>query len=134
MLDIDQEVSDVVETSTSGIDSPTIQQRRISTSVSVRDGQSIALGGLMRERQSNTKTKLPLLGDVPMVGELFTSRSISSTRTELLVIITPRVVRTTDASLSVTNDLVRRMKSLEATFVQREPLAPPLVTPAGVNP
>jgi len=134
MLDIDQEVSDVVETSTSGIDSPTIQQRRISTSVSVRDGQSIALGGLMRERQSNTKTKLPLLGDVPMVGELFTSRSISSTRTELLVIITPRVVRTTDASLSVTNDLVRRMKSLEATFVQREPLAPPLVTQTGVNP
>lgn len=134
MLDIDQEVSDVVETSSSGIDSPTIQQRRISTSVSVRDGESIALGGLMRERQSDTQTRLPVLGDVPLLGELFTSKSVSSTRTELLVIITPRVVRTTDASLTVTNDLVRRMKSLESTFMKREAAAMPAAQQTGANP
>lgn len=120
MLDIDQEVSDVVETSSSGIDSPTIQQRRISTSVSVRDGESVALGGLMRERLSDTQTKMPLIGDIPVLGQLFRTKSLSSTRTELLVIITPRVVRTTDASLAVTDDLVRRMKTIENTFVNRE--------------
>jgi general secretion pathway protein D len=119
ILEIDQEVSDVVATQSSGIDSPTIQQRRISTSVSVRDGQSIALGGLMRERLSDTETKVPLLGDLPLFGKLFSTTTTETTRTELLVMITPRVIRSTDASLTVTDDLVRRMKSIEDTFVRR---------------
>ncbi|MDP3457744.1 MAG: type II and III secretion system protein, partial [Hyphomonas sp.] len=118
-LEIDQEVSDVVPTRSSGIDSPTIQQRRISTTVSVRDGQSVALGGLMRERLSDTETKIPLLGDVPFLGKLFSTTKTESQRTELLIMITPRVVRSTDASLAVTDDLVRRMKSIEETFVRR---------------
>lgn len=125
ILEIDQEVSDVVATQSSGIDSPTIQQRRISTSVSVRDGQSVALGGLMRERLSDTKTKIPLLGDVPLLGKLFSTTTTESQRTELLVMITPRVVRSTDASLTVTDDLVRRMKSIEDTFVRRTSVETP---------
>ena len=119
ILEIDQEVSDVVATQSSGIDSPTIQQRRISTSVSVRDGQSVALGGLMRERLSDSKTKIPLLGDIPFLGKLFSTTTTDTQRTELLVMITPRVVRSTDASLTVTDDLVRRMKSIESTFIRR---------------
>lgn len=128
ILEIDQEVSDVVATQTSGIDSPTIQQRRITTSVSVRDGQSVALGGLMRERLSDTKTKIPLLGDVPLLGKLFSTTTTEARRTELLVMITPRVVRSTDASLSVTDDLVRRMKAIENTFVLRTALDEPAAT------
>ncbi len=127
ILEIDQEVSDVVATQSSGIDSPTIQQRRISTSVSVRDGQSVALGGLMRERLSDTETKVPLLGDVPFLGKLFSTTTTESTRTELLVMITPRVIRSTDASLTVTDDLVRRMKSIEDTFVRRTAAEAPAV-------
>lgn len=125
ILEIDQEVSDVVATQSSGIDSPTIQQRRITTSVSVRDGQSVALGGLMRERLSDTRTKIPLLGDVPLLGKLFTTKTTEARRTELLVMITPRVVRSTDASLVVTDDLVRRMKSIEDAFVLRTAIDPP---------
>jgi general secretion pathway protein D len=117
-----------VATQSSGIDSPTIQQRRITTSVSVRDGQSIALGGLMRERLSDTKTKIPLLGDVPLLGKLFTTTTTEARRTELLVMITPRVVRSTDASLVVTDDLVRRMKSIEDAFVLRTSLEAPVVS------
>ncbi|MFN7055082.1 type II secretion system secretin GspD [Hyphomonas sp.] len=125
ILEIDQEVSDVVATSSSGIDSPTIQQRRISTSVLVRDGESVALGGLMRERLSDGRQKVPLLGDIPLLGNVFTTKRTTSTRTELLVMITPRVVRSTDATLAVTDDLVRRMKMIEDTFVVRplEPIA-----------
>lgn len=125
ILEIDQEVSDVAATSSSGIDSPTIRQRRITTSVAVRDGQSVALGGLMRERLSDTKTKIPLLGDVPFLGKLFSTTSTESQRTELLVMITPRVVRTTDASLTVTDDLVKRMKSIQDTFVRPVAAAEP---------
>lgn len=127
ILEIDQEVSDVVATQSSGIDSPTIQQRRISTSVAVRDGQSVALGGLMRERLSDTETKVPLLGDVPFLGKLFSTTTTESTRTELLVMITPRVIRSTDASLTVTDDLVRRMQSIEDTFVRRTAAEAPAV-------
>jgi general secretion pathway protein D len=127
VLDIDQEVSDVVATQSSGIDSPTIQQRRISTSVSVRDGQTIALGGLMRERLSDTESKIPLLGDLPMLGKLFSTTNTESQRTELLILITPRVVRSTNDSLTVTDDLVRRMKSIEETFVVRAAAEPPAV-------
>lgn len=134
ILEIDQEVSDVVATQSSGIDSPTIQQRRISTSVSVRDGQSVALGGLMRERLSDTKTKVPLLGDVPFLGKLFSTTTTESTRTELLVMITPRVVRSTDASLAVTDDLVRRMKSIEETFVRRTAADAPAVPADDITP
>jgi general secretion pathway protein D len=72
----------------------------------------------MRERLSDTKTKIPLLGDVPFLGKLFSTTSTESQRTELRVLITPRVVRTTDASLTVTDDLVKRMKSIQDTFVR----------------
>jgi general secretion pathway protein D len=57
MLDIEQEVSDVVETRTSGIDSPTIQQRKIKTSVAVDNGETIALGGLIRDKVTDGETK-----------------------------------------------------------------------------
>lgn len=132
ILEIDQEVSDVVATQSSGIDSPTIQQRRISTSVSVRDGESVALGGLMRERLSDTQTRLPILGDIPLIGSLFRTTTTSTQRTELLVLITPRVVRNTNDSLIVTDDLVRRMKTIEDAFVV-QPLANRSGVPAAAD-
>ncbi|WP_300392672.1 type II secretion system secretin GspD [Henriciella sp.] len=130
ILDIDQEVSDVVATQSSGIDSPTIQQRRISTSVAVNDGESIALGGLIRERISDTKTKFPLLGDIPVLGAAFSTTNQSTTRTELLVLITPKVIRSRSDAILVTDDLRSRMKSIEDTFFQRAPVTPAPIEPA----
>lgn len=116
ILDIDQEVSDVVATQSSGIDSPTIQQRRIATSVAVNDGESIALGGLIRERISDTKSKVPLLGDLPLLGSAFSTTTQATTRTELLILITPRVIKDASDAVLVTDDLRSRMKSIEDTF------------------
>ncbi len=124
ILDIDQEVSDVVPTQSSGIDSPTIQQRRISTSVAVQDGESIALGGLIRERISDTRTKVPLLGDLPLIGAAFGTTSKATTRTELLVLITPKVIGNHDDAISVTDDMRSRMKAIEETFFIPAPAAP----------
>jgi general secretion pathway protein D len=92
-LDITQEVSDVVRTTTSGIDSPTIQQRRITSTVAVRSGETVALGGLIREGKSVTKSGVPLLGRIPVLGALFRTTDTQKDRTELIVLITPRVVR-----------------------------------------
>ncbi|MEQ9314788.1 MAG: type II secretion system secretin GspD, partial [Henriciella sp.] len=121
ILDIDQEVSDVVATQSSGIDSPTIQQRRISTSVAVNDGSSIALGGLIRERISDTKSKVPLLGDLPLLGAAFSTTNQATTRTELLVLITPRVIKNAEDAILVTDDLRSRMKSIENNFFMKAP-------------
>jgi len=116
ILEIDQEVSDVASTNTSGIDSPTIQQRRITTSVAVRDGESIALGGLIRDRISNNRTKIPVLGDIPVLGRLFTTYEDVNNRTELLVMITPRVVSDTQSAGLLTNEFRRSMQKIREAF------------------
>lgn len=93
MLDIGQEVSNVVKTTSSGIDSPTIQQRKIQTRVLVNDGESLALGGLIQERNNVTRGQVPLLGDIPIIGNAFKNKTDSIGRTELIIFIRPRVMR-----------------------------------------
>lgn len=92
ILDIVQEVSNVKQTKTSGIDSPTISQRKIQTSVALGDGQTLALGGLVQEGDTTAKTETPGLSKVPVVGNLFRSKDTKKSRSELLIMIRPRVV------------------------------------------
>lgn len=72
---------------------PTISQREAETSASVRDGETFVIGGLTQENSINSKGKVPLLGDVPLVGNLFRLERSTRTKTELYIIITPHVVR-----------------------------------------
>lgn len=109
MLDIEQEVSDVVQTTTSGIDSPTIQQRKISTRVVVNDGESLALGGLIQEKKTSTQKKLPVLGDVPVLGNAFKSKLDGISRTELIIFIRPRVVRNVEDARAATEEFRAKM-------------------------
>jgi len=123
-LDIAQEVSDVAETTTSGINSPTIQQRRLATTVTTRSGQMIALGGLIRERTTIQKSGIPLLSQIPIVGGAFGNQNKRGARTELIILITPTVVRSPEAAKSIVDDiisgldqtkpLVERAKSMQA--------------------
>lgn len=108
-LEIEQEVSNVVATTTSQISSPTIQQRRIKTTVVVNDGSSLALGGLIQDRTDNNKTQLPVLGDIPILGNVFKQRDDTDRRTELLIVITPRVVRDQVEARKVTDEFRRQM-------------------------
>jgi general secretion pathway protein D len=109
-LEIEQEVSSVVKTTTSNIDSPTIQQRRVKTTVVVNDGEVLALGGMIQDQSSRESTQIPILGDIPGVGALFSNRSNSVAKTELLILITPRVVRDPGESRLVTEEYRRKMK------------------------
>ena len=104
VLDIEQEVSDVTNTTTSGIDSPTIQQRRVRTTVTVNDGESIMLAGLQQDKSTNTRNKTPLAGDIPVLGNLFKSKDDAINRTELLIAITPRIVKDAREVRSVTEE------------------------------
>ena len=119
LLDIAQEVSDVNRTTSSSLNSPTISTRRISTSIAVQDGQVIALGGLIRDTRTLGKTGLPLLSRIPLIGGLLFGRTDDSdVRTELLVLLKPRVVRTIDDARAVTDELRAKIKALQPSLGQ----------------
>ncbi len=114
VLDITQEVNDVAaETTSSNIDSPTITQRRINTSVAVQSGETLVLGGLIRENRSNGGEGVPYLRHVPVVGWAFGSRGKSVNRTELVVMITPTAVTDTADAREVTREYQNKLRSLE---------------------
>lgn len=112
-LDISQEVSDATPTTSSSIDSPTIKTRRIRTSVVAGDGQTVALGGLMRESISRSQTKVPWLGDLPVIGYLFKSESSTKEKTELIVLILPRILSSVDDTTRVTEELKQELRWLK---------------------
>ena len=72
---------------------PTISQREAETSASVRDGETFVIGGLTQDNVLKTKSKVPLLGDVPVVGQLFRNERSTRSKTELYIVITPHIVR-----------------------------------------
>jgi general secretion pathway protein D len=93
MLDISQEVSDVVATATSNIDSPTIRQRKVNSSVAVQSGAEIILGGLISTNRQKGSQGVPVLKDIPILGAAFTSDATKEQRrTELMIIIRPTVI------------------------------------------
>ena len=112
IMELEQEVSDVVETVTSGIDSPTINQRRIKTTVAVQSGETVALGGLIRDDRARSNSGIPLLRDIPVLGKLFSTTIEGAARTELIVLITPRVVRSQFEARQVTEELRRRIRAV----------------------
>jgi len=71
---------------------PTISQRQAETAATVRDGDSFVIGGLTQDETLNTKTKVPLLGDIPLIGQAFRTDRNSRTKTELYIIVTPHIV------------------------------------------
>lgn len=77
---------------TEDFQAPIITKREIETNVRVRDGETVVIGGLLQTTDEERRTKVPLLGDVPFLGEAFKSRKRVHSRTELLVLLTPRVI------------------------------------------
>jgi general secretion pathway protein D len=118
-LEVSQEVSSVVKTITSGIDSPTIRQRKMQTSVVVNDGEALALGGLIQESETTGKKKVPVLGDVPFLGTAFRNKENSVARTELIIFIRPRVIRDVAEARKVTAEF-RKELGVQAPRVRHE--------------
>ncbi|HEY2481832.1 MAG TPA: hypothetical protein VGI30_06495, partial [Caulobacteraceae bacterium] len=75
---------------------PTISQREATTSATVRDGESFIIGGLTQDSDLTTRSKVPLAGDIPVVGSLFRLENTTKAKTELYIIVTPHVVKGVD--------------------------------------
>jgi general secretion pathway protein D len=102
-LDIRQQVSDAGATTSADIN-PRISTRSIATQAAVQSGETVLLGGLIRQDSVDTSNKVPYLGRIPGLGWLFGATSKSKGRTELIVLITPRVVSNNNQARQVTDE------------------------------
>ena len=110
-MDIQQQVSDADDTVTVN-GNPRISTRSVSTQVAAQSGQTVLLGGLIKQDNSESVSAVPYLGRVPGLGWLFGNRSKSKDRTELLVLITPRVINSSSQARQVTDDYRQQMQLL----------------------
>lgn len=119
-LDIRQQVSNVVA-GTEDRSNPTISQREIGTTVSVASGQTVILGGLISQSQSSGRSGVPVLRDIPVVGNLFSGVSDSDQRTELVILITPKVIRNAVDAKAVAEEFRSRLQNFGAPQGRRPP-------------
>ena len=107
---------------------PTISQREAQTAATVRDGDSFVIGGLTQDEQLNTKTKVPLLGDIPILGQAFRTDRYTKSKTELYIIVTPRIIHHVGAATVPAN------KPLYAPTVTTTTTLQPMEPPAAIEP
>lgn len=110
-LTISQEVSATIDSGSGAISSPTISNRSLDTQLSLEDGQTAVLGGLMQDTITSKETGVPLLKDIPFIGSVFSSNAISSDRTELLVLITAYIMRGQEDKKAFVDSLTREINS-----------------------
>jgi general secretion pathway protein D len=122
LLDISQEVSAVVPTTGPQINSPTISTRKVATSVAVQDGETLALGGLISNSVQDRQSGIPYLSRIKILKSLFGTTDTTHDKTELIVLLRPRVVRSVDDGRALTDELRDKLQSLR-------PLLPPTTMP-----
>jgi general secretion pathway protein D len=126
-LEINQEVSQAKAPTGAGNPNPDVGTRSAKTSVAVASGESIVLGGLIREENTRTSAGVPLLSKIPVLGALFGYQTLDMSRTELVMVVTPKIVSDTAQARQVTEELKRKLPSLEG-LLPKLPTTPP---PAG---
>jgi len=100
VLDIEQEISNVASSTPANSLTPTVSQRKVKSSISVTSGQTVLLAGLISEQENLTRQGIPLLDQLPRVGDLFAHQNRAKVRTELIIFIRPQIIRNAvDANL-----------------------------------
>lgn len=112
ILDIHQQVSAASENTLGGTTSPIISTRELKTKLAVKNGQSIMMGGLIKKGNTNNQSKIPLLGDIPLLGWAFKYEKQSNDKTELLVMITPYVIESDDVLAQYIKKFQEKMQGL----------------------
>ena len=111
-LEISQEVSQAGANTTSVL-APVIAKSSVNSTIVVQDSQTIAIGGFMRENVELARSRLPLLGRIPVAGMLFGNTRNANSRSELIILITPHVLRTRDEAEVSTEELKSKLKEVQ---------------------
>lgn len=104
-IEISQELSEAINTDSSAINSPTIRTRSLQTSLTLRDGGSVLIGGLIRASEGDGEVGVPVLGKLPGIGKLFRGDNMSQRRTELVIMVIPYILSSPDESESLSDEL-----------------------------
>lgn len=104
-LDLSMELSTAQQNTLSNVSSPIISMQKIDTQIVASSNQTIILGGLMQTENDETKNKVPLLGDIPLLGTLFSNTSKTKTNTELVILIKPIIITKADEATKITEDI-----------------------------
>lgn len=121
-LDIYQEISSLKQVSENVLINvgPTTTKRSTKTTVFAKDGQTVVIGGLMQEREETTLNKMPILGDIPLIGLAFRNETVSKKKTNLLVFLTPHIVKEPEAIASITSQKQKEFGMAENRFAENE--------------
>jgi general secretion pathway protein D len=111
-MDVSQQVSQRDSSQPLVNGNPSISQRQLSTQVAVQSGQTVLLGGLIQQDEGVTNTGIPGLNRIPLIGRLFGSTNRNRDRTELIVLITPRIIRNSQEAKQVTDEYQEKFESL----------------------
>lgn len=112
-LDLQQEVSEATKNTLGGTDSPVIRKRTAKTTMVVKDNQTLVVGGIIQEKHESSRQGIPWLSKIPVLGYLFGSTGITVTKTELVLLITPRVVGTVEEGDQLTREVRDRVLTLK---------------------
>lgn len=113
LMDILQSVNEAKTTDTSKeIDSPTISKREIETSVAVQSGETIVLGGLIDDKNTFNRDGVPILHELPLIGPLFGGTNKNNTKKELVVLLTPRVMKSRQDAQDITQEFKRKLSGI----------------------
>lgn len=104
---VDVEVSNISEIDPA-TSLPLLSSRKVSSTVRTRDGETIVIGGLRQQQTETTRRKVPLLGDIPILGALFQSKSVSSVDSELVIFVTPRILSADGQLLDASQEELQR--------------------------
>jgi general secretion pathway protein D len=115
-LEIEQEVSEVSSTQGGLTNNPSFFKRNIQTTLIATQDRSIVLGGLVKERMARNREGLPFFYKIPLIGWIFGARSDTTTRNELLVFITPRVISSVEEGTQLSRDFEERVQELKRRF------------------
>jgi general secretion pathway protein D len=118
-LELTQEVSDFTTLSVSGGDQIIISKREATTNMVAQDGQTIVIGGLIKEKTTKGRSGLPLLSKIPVLGYLFGSTTDVTDRTELIILLTPHVIRNDIDARDVTSGYIKRLQGLKDIDIRR---------------
>ncbi len=119
MLDLDQEVSNQAPGTGGNGTNPTIQQRKVKTQVAVADGESLVLGGLIQNSRTKAANQIPVIGDIPILGSAFKDKDDQITKTELIIMITPHVIRSMSEARAIAEEYKRKLLSVSTKAIAR---------------
>jgi general secretion pathway protein D len=128
-MQIRQEVSQIASATTGGIASPTFSTRESETTVVVQSGETIVIGGIIDDTVDRSRTGVPYLMDIPVIGRAFRVDTDSVKRTELVVLLTPHVVRDRQESRSATEAFLSRLKGMRRDLMHNDLERPDYTVP-----